>query len=780
MQPNRQRLWALLTVVAVFAAIPLLGGQDTPAPATITVVVPADAVITFDGHPTTEKGTQRQYATPPLKPGQTYHYAVVARWTANGQPVEKTRTVDVTSGASVRIDFLRKAGEATFVPGELAGKVRGAGKPISGSTVTLYAAGKGKPMQLAQAQTGADGTFKMDVKPGDNSAAGKVLYLVARGGTPQAAAGKGPNDAIGLMAVLGITLPKKVTVNEFTTIASVTTCAQFLKGEALSGKPLGLGIAAGNVPNFVDLETGGYGATIADALNSAQTPTMANFATLASLTAGCITQVKPDACSRFFAAATSPTGRVPTDTLTAVESITRYPWHQPEKVFALLNDFYPVPKGKNLRPTPFMPYLSWAPSAWIFPLKFTGGGYSAAGKMMVDSEGNVWTGDNWIVGAQNQDSLWDGNVSKFAPNGKPLSPMVTGFTGGGVEGVGFGMAIDAQDNCWVTTYGSKTIAKFDKTGKPLSPPEGYNFGGKLGLMQGIIATPSGDIWALDLEHSQVVYMPKGDPAKGQLLFVNKTGNPKENPGRLAGPFHLAIDQQDRIWVSNAIGDWVTRFPAADPSPSKVETFKTGSSPSGLAVDSKGNVWITCRLGTSKMGREILGKMVEVAVKGGNPDPILTRAMAELRTAPEGGSVTVLQPDGKEAPCSPISGKGLVGPWSAAVDGDDNVWIASFGPATAGIVHLCGANPKAWPPGKKMGDAISPPGGYVGGGMQMLIDIAIDPAGNVWVDNNWQNIDAALERAPEPLSTLGAGQGVVVFYGLAKPVRTPLIGPVQQP
>ena len=69
---------------------------------------------------------------------------------------------------------------------------------------------------------------------------------------------------------------------------------------------LGLRIAAGNVPNFVDLETGGYGGTIQDALNSTQTPTMANFATLANVMAGCITQVTPDACGRFFAAATAP------------------------------------------------------------------------------------------------------------------------------------------------------------------------------------------------------------------------------------------------------------------------------------------------------------------------------------------------------------------------------------------------------------------------------------------------------------------------------------------
>ena len=71
-------------------------------------------------------------------------------------------------------------------------------------------------------------------------------------------------------------------------------------------------------------------------------------------------------------------------------------------------------------------------------------------------------------------------------------------------------------------------------------------------------------------------------------------------------------------------------------------------------------------------------------------------------------------------------------------------------------------------------------GYVGGGLQMQVDLAIDPAGNIWVGNNWQNLQSVLDRNVEPLSTLGAGQGVVVFYGLAKPVKTPLIGPVQKP
>jgi hypothetical protein len=50
----------------------------------------------------------------------------------------------------------------------------------------------------------------------------------------------------------------------------------------------------------------------------------------------------------------------------------------------------PSPAGKTLRQTPYMPYLSYAPSAWVLPLKFTGGGLSAPGKIMFDGEGNAW------------------------------------------------------------------------------------------------------------------------------------------------------------------------------------------------------------------------------------------------------------------------------------------------------------------------------------------------------------------------------------------------------
>ena len=65
-------------------------------------------------------------------------------------------------------------------------------------------------------------------------------------------------------------------------------------------------------------------------------------------------------------------------------------------------------------------------------------------------------------------------------------------------------------------------------------------------------------------------------------------------------------------------------------------------------------------------------------------------------------------------------------------------------------------------------------------MQMHVDVGVDPAGSVWIGNNWQDWQAGLERVEEARSTLAGGQGLVVFYGMATPVHAPLIGPARAP
>ena len=105
--------------------------------------------------------------------------------------------------------------------------------------------------------------------------------------------------------------------------------------------------------------------------------------------------------------------------------------------------------------------------------------------------------------------------------------------------------------------------------------------------------------------------------------------------------------------------------------------------------------------------------------------------------------SLLRPDGTPYPGSPFKGGGLPGPWAVVVDGNDNVWISNFAMPDSPIVQLCGVRTENCPPGMKTGDQISPPGGYVGGGLQMQTDIAVDPAGNVWAMNNWQDIDSCM-------------------------------------
>jgi DNA-binding beta-propeller fold protein YncE len=670
---------------------------------------------------------------------------------------------------------------------DLAGSVQGAAKPIAGASVTLYAAGSGAPTQLAQAKTDDQGAFKLTYADAPTDS---VLYVIARGGTPKAAADKGPNDAIALLAVLGGTPPKRVVVNEFSTIASVWTSAQFLKGEVLSGTKLGLRIAAGNVPNIVDLETGGLGPVIQDPLNSSQTATLATFNTLANLLAGCITRVHGDACNQLFAVATPPAGVAPTDTLMAAQNIARNPAHQAQSLFALLDAFYPVPAGENWRPALFIPYLSFAPSAWTLSLVYAGGGLNSLGGIAIDGEGNMWADDNFLVGSQSTIYRnFGGGISKIAPNGRPLSPMTVGYRGGGIDGPGFGIAISADDKVWATSLAGRTISVFDRnTGKPLSPETGYNFGGQLGSMQGIITTPNGDVWALDNEKSQIVYLPKGDGTKGRILGRTVNGKPVDGTLQVKGPFHLAVDQQDRIWVTNSGSNTVTRFPASDPG--KAEEIKVGFAPRAVAIDSLGNAWVANTIGhpgtREKLAfiEEKLKSKVESLFEGSESKADRATKIAkmwidlyDIMAKYPGGDVSMVRPDGTVLP--PFDGgKSIIGPWGIAIDGNDNVWVANaFGRS---VTKLCGARPENGPPGAKTGDPISPPGGYIGG-LQIITDVAIDPAGNVWVANNWDMPEQGFKEVPDPaLATRFGGNGTVVFFGLAKPVRTPLIGPPHWP
>lgn len=666
---------------------------------------------------------------------------------------------------------------------QIAGNVYGGGGPVARSTVTLWAAGDDAPARLSETSSSDDGAFRLDFDP--RKAGGGVLYLTARGGAPRTGGSQAANPALALMATLGTSAPDKVTINELTTVASVWTAAQFLKGGALSGPALGLRIAAGNVPNLVDLASGGSGPVIQDPLNSTQTTSLATMNTLAGLLAGCVARATPDACEKLFQASTPPGGATPTDTLAAAEAIARHPWHAPARLFALVDHFYPARRGPGSSAIPFRPYLLFAPGSWTIALRYAGGGLAGLGGIAIDGEGNAWAANNQMAGSQS--TMYGGiggTLSQLAPNGRPISPMTTGYTGGGVDFPGWGLTIGGDGKVWVTSIGGKTISVFDKTGEPLSPTTGYNLNGQLGGMQGINTTPDGDVWALDSSKNQIVHLPKGDPARARIVCRTVDDKPVDGNCQVKGPFHVAVDLQGRILVSNANANTVTRFPANDPG--KAEQLTVGYSPHAIAIDSQGNAWVANTLGepSVKEKLELLRTKLRSEVESrlapaGGGDETVEKFIALVRIIEQfpGGSVSLIRPDAAQAPAPSFDGGGSIsGPWGITVDGNDHVWVANgFGKT---LTELCGVRTETCPPGFKTGDPISPAKtGYAGKGMQFLTGVVIDPAGNVWAANNIDLMDeVCLTKVPdEAVSTRCGGNGFVVFFGLAKPVRTPVVG-----
>ena len=638
----------------------------------------------------------------------------------------------------------------------LEGTVQGAGQPIAGATVTLFAAGTGSPTQLAQGKADDSGAFNLSY--GDTPA-DSILYVIAKGGTPKAATGKGGSEGLALLAVLGGTPPEKVTVNELTTVASAFTAARFINGEEISGKPLGLRIAAGNAPNLVDPGTGGWGKVILDPINSTQTATLATLDTLGSLVSAYFTVADDAWRARFLKAATPPSGVTPRNTLEAVAGIARAPWAAPKELFALFDEAYPQPKDGSRRSAPFVPYLAWTPPDFALSLCFAGGGMFANGRFMFDAEGNLWSGQNWMPGSQSGvvRSI-GGGVIKFSPNGKALSPAITGFTGMGIDGVGWGTAV-TKDRVWASSFNGKILV-MDFDGKPVASESDFPFKEKfLGLM-GVGVSATGDVWIADGSNNQLLHFPGGEIKAGKIVKV----------AGLKSPFDIVIDDENRVWVSNSQSETVVRFPANDPS--KVETFRAGLIVRALALDSKSNVWVASNCSLDF-------KMPPVPDGASIMEQFKIMGEALVSSPKPTGVINMIRPDGTQPVPQGFSGGGAVNvPWGLNIDGNDDVWIGNLSPRGRSVALMAGADTKGHPAGTKPGDVIHT---FTGGSIQMLTDVAIDPAGNVWAANNWNAPEGALGAPPPyPVSTWGGGSGLTVIYGVAAPVQPPRMGKVRQP
>ena len=349
-------------------------------------------------------------------------------------------------------------------------------------------------------------------------------------------------------------------------------------------------------------------------------------------------------------------------------------------------------------------------------------------------------------------------LDKVQPDGTALSPPITGFTGMGVDGIGWGTAV-ALDKVWVASFNGK-IGVHDFQGRTIGKETDIPFAGKNGGLMGVSVAANGDVWIADGTKNQLLYFPGGRVKEGRIVQV----------AGLKSPFGIAIDPQNRVWVSNSQSNTVVRFPANDPS--KVETFNVGIGARGVALDSKGNLWVASVMSTDYPlppipdGVSIMKQfeLILVSLKSYEADGKKT------------GVVSMIRPDGTQpVPEGFNAGGNMNAGWGIVVDGNDDVWAVSG--LGRGVALLAGDDTKGHPAGTKPGDLIH----YFQGDTIMIPTIgSIDPAGNVWVANNWNSVEAATSPDPSrPTSTWGGGAGFTVIYGVAAPVKTPLLGTVRR-
>ncbi len=94
-----------LMLLAAVAFVPSATTASQAAPATITVTLPGDAVLTVDNEPTAARGSQRVFETPVLEPGKEYSYTLRAEIVRGGPPVRVSKTIIFRAGAAVTVDL---------------------------------------------------------------------------------------------------------------------------------------------------------------------------------------------------------------------------------------------------------------------------------------------------------------------------------------------------------------------------------------------------------------------------------------------------------------------------------------------------------------------------------------------------------------------------------------------------------------------------------------------------------------------------------------------------
>ena len=323
------------------------------------------------------------------------------------------------------------------------------------------------------------------------------------------------------------------------------------------------------------------------------------------------------------------------------------------------------------------------------------------------------------IGIDSTGNVWVASYFGVASKFSPTGTPVfpSGLSTGGLS-QSYGLAIDAQNNVWITNENSSASVNSGFGSVTVLSSTGQLVSGATGYSAGGLAYP--DAIAIDPNGTAWV----ADNYNASVTLLSSSGQPLSGAQgyttpKLAFPVAVAIDANHNGWVANSSDGFITKVA---PDGSQFASYPCCEHPVGIAIDQRGFVWVTDYLG----------------------DSISQLASATDGTITSSGSYS----DHKAS---------IVYPQGIAIDGSGHVWVTNFGTnSITSLTELAGSAANS------PGQILSPTAGYaLDAQMDEPFAVAVDASGNLWIPNFKNNT-------------------LTEIVGVATPVKTPQLGPVQSP
>jgi hypothetical protein len=316
------------------------------------------------------------------------------------------------------------------------------------------------------------------------------------------------------------------------------------------------------------------------------------------------------------------------------------------------------------------------------------------------------------------------------------------------------VSIDSTGKVWVGNY-FDVASYFSNTGVPLlgyaNPSLQEVYGGTVDY--------NDHIWFAD-EETNDAYNGDANGGKGAVAVLNTSGTLLAGylNGGIYFPIAVAMDLSGNGWIADYGNAGVVVLTNAGVPVSGASGYNSSQFefPAAVATDSKCNAYVANQ--SSDTVTKVIGdgsSFTSFAV-GAGPSGVAVDESDNVWSANFYASTVGLVSAGGSvvSGTAGYSGGGINHPQGIAVDSKGKAWIANFrGPA---LTELAAAGTKS------AGQILSPASGWApDSGIIEAFGLAIDPSGNIWVTDFGQN-------------------ALTEYVGLAAPVKTPLLGPVQVP